>query len=57
MLPPLNVSAHVVDIACSLLIDAVRECSKSTPAPVARPHVNGNGATMVTARNGQEVRP
>jgi diaminobutyrate-2-oxoglutarate transaminase len=56
MLPPLNVSAHVVDIACSLLINAVEECSKATPAPVARPHVNGNGSTMVTVRNGREVQ-
>jgi diaminobutyrate-2-oxoglutarate transaminase len=33
MLPPLNVSVAVVDIACSILIDAIEHCTSVGPVP------------------------
>jgi diaminobutyrate-2-oxoglutarate transaminase len=35
MLPPLNVSADIVDTACSLLIDAIEECSGQVTSSAA----------------------
>ena len=35
MLPPLNVSAEIVDTACSLLIDAIEECYRPSPEPLS----------------------
>lgn len=33
MLPPLNVTENVVDMACDILLEAIDECSGSVPAP------------------------
>jgi hypothetical protein len=30
MLPPLNVTAEVVDMACTILIDAIEHCAPTT---------------------------
>ncbi len=35
MLPPLNVTAEVVDTACSILIDAINEAAATQPAGMA----------------------
>ena len=36
MLPPLNVTAEVIDTACAILVDAVKECSPSTSSSPGR---------------------
>ena len=35
MLPPLNVTAEVVDIACDILLDALQAASTAAIAPAA----------------------
>jgi diaminobutyrate-2-oxoglutarate transaminase len=37
MLPPLNVTADIVDTACSILIEVITRCCPEDPAPGGSP--------------------
>lgn len=45
MLPPLNVTAEVVDTACSILLEAIAQCRPPTPPPAINPDHAAEGAT------------